>query len=911
MTKRMQYVGIGAFLLVLVSTFFAVIIDAFVDYYFFDSLGFSKVFWTYFTTEYIVRILFFALFILFGGLNLYAAYRMMPQRHLVFALGQLTFPTRIARWVLVVVMAFMAWTLSTYPASHWLDVLMYMNQSPFGKTDPIFGRDISFFMFSLPFFEMLRNYLTAMLFVTFFITAGAYFVGRGIVFAPQAVSVSVSAKTHAMILLSVFFAIQIFSFWLGRFELLFSPEGLVYGMTYVDQKIRVPGYDIRMVICVLGIALCMWGIVKGAVRLPLAGLALLILAGILFSSLLPSFVQRFSVDPNELERERVYLNHHIQSTRAAYWLNEIEEKPYPVDYTLTRNDLKKNRLTIENIPLWDYRPLLETYTQIQAIRPYYDFNDIDIARYNFNGDYRQIMLAARELDQKRLPPDSQTWVNKTFIYTHGYGVVASPVNVFTQEGLPELFIRDIPPRMIVDLKLDRPEIYFGERTNEPIVVRAGTEEFDYPFGEKNVFTTYQEKTGVNVRSLFRRAIFSIHFGTINYLITDYILPESQVVYYRNIHERVRILAPFLTFDKDPYITVVDGRLYWIYDAYTTSSRYPYARPYKKGINYMRNSVKVVIDAYNGDTTFYTVGEQRDPLIRAYQKIFPDLFVSFDRMPEGLRSQVRYPQDIFDVQASMFRIYHMSDPVMFYNREDVWEFPSERVFGAAQTMESYYTILRFPEEKQEEFILMMPFTPSKRDNMIAWLSGRSDKENYGNLLLFRFPRGELVFGPMQIEARIDQTADIAQQLALWDQAGTRVLRGSQLVIPVENSILYIKPLFLRAVEGKLPELRRVLVSDGNRVVMEEGLQEALDSLLGENTPRAASRQAIEAAAALPVKDKSGRSIQELAKSALDRYERAHRFLREGNWAKYGEETEKLRDDLKKLSDAGVVRPLDKD
>ncbi|OPL15813.1 MAG: hypothetical protein AVO39_06895 [delta proteobacterium MLS_D] len=914
MSKPMKYIGIGLALLLVISALFDTIIEAFVNFYFFDSLNFSSVFWTYFTTEYIIQILFFLVFLGFGGINLYIAYRSTQQRITIIDMGQVSLPVRALQWGLFLLLAFMAWAISSYPASNWLEVLMYLNRSPFGQSDPVFGRDISFYFFSLPVFEMLRNYTTAVLFVTVIVTTGAYVIARGVIFTPQNVTVSPAVKMHGIFFLAVFFTIQLFTYWLARYELLFSADGVVYGMNYVDEKIRVPVYNGLIVVCFAGIVLAALGMIKRSLKQPLAGLGVLIVSIIIFSGLLPSFVQRFSVDPNELQRERPYLDNHIQSTRSAYGLDEIEEKPYPVDYSLTREDLKNNRLTIENIPLWDSRPLLETYTQIQAIRPYYDFNDIDIARYNLDGDYRQIMLAPRELDQKRLSPDSQTWVNKTFIYTHGYGLVASPVNVFTEEGLPELFIRDIPPRKTVDLDLDRPEIYFGERTNEPVVVRSGTEEFDYPYGERNVFTMYQEKTGVAVGSLFRRLIFSINFGTINYLITDYILPDSQLLYYRNIHERVSLLAPFLSFDHDPYITIVDGRLYWIYDAYTTSSRYPYSRPYAQNVNYIRNSVKVVIDAYNGTTHFYTIGEKKDPLIRAYADVFPDLFLPIEEMPEGLRAQIRYPQDLFDVQSSMFRIYHMSDPVMFYNREDVWELPKERVFGSAQTMESYYTILRFPEKKREEFILLMPFTPSNRDNMIAWLSGRSDGDNYGSLLLFRFPRGELVFGPMQIEARIDQTAEIAQQLALWDQAGTRVLRGSQLVIPIENSVLYIKPLFLRAVEGRLPELRRVLASDGTRVVMEAGLDQALDRLFGETIPLEAM-PAVEAV--LP--DSSMRpgttaplqTLQEHARRALDRYESAQRSIREGNWSKYGEEIEKLRKDLQKLIDAGAVRPLDAD
>lgn len=908
MPRTMKYIGIGFLVLVVFSSFFDTLIEAFAHFYFFDSLGFSSVFWTYFLTEYVIHGLFFLAAFMFVGLNMAAAWRLAPPRSRLLDLGQVTLPMKAVQWGSALFLVLIAWLISAYPASHWMDVLLYLERSPFGIGDPIFGKDISFYLFSLPFFEMVRNFLMAVFFISVVAVAASYFILGGIILTPQNISVQPAVKAHAAFLLALFFLLQIFNYWLSRYGLLFSPEAIVFGITYVDERIRVPVYSGLMVICAIGFALALLGLAKRSFRPPLGALGLLVVSIIVFSGLLPTFVQRFSVDPNELERELVYLGHHIQSTRDAYGLNDIVEKPFPVDYSLTRDDLKNNRLTIENIPLWDYRPLMDTYTQIQAIRPYYDFNDIDIARYDFDGDYRQIMLAPRELDQRRLPADSQTWVNKTFVYTHGYGVVASPVNVFTEEGLPELFIRDIPPRVTVELDLDRPEIYFGERTNETIIVRAGTEEFDYPYGEQNVFTTYQEETGVNVGSLFRRLIFSFYFGTINYLITDYILPESQIVYFRNIHQRVRTLAPFLSFDHDPYITVVDGRLYWIYDAYTTTSRYPYSRPYSQDLNYIRNSVKVVIDVYNGETSFYTIDTEKDPLIRAYTRVFPDLFKPIEQMPQGQRDQVRYPQDLFDVQASMFRTYHMRDPVMFYNREDVWEFPRERVFGSAQTMESYYTILRFPDEKEEEFMLMIPFTPSNRDNMISWLSGRSDGDNYGTLLLFRFPRGELVFGPMQIEARIDQTAEIAQQLALWDQAGTRVLRGSQLVIPVENSILYIKPLFLRAVEGRLPELRRVLASDGNRVVMEAGLELALERLLSDRPLPAAPP----VDAALPgvvrerIADTPIASIQELARRALDRYERSQRLLRDGNWSEYGEEIRKLREDLQKLADMDALR-----
>ncbi len=901
MPKAIKFIMIAFFGFIIISAFSGIVFQALIDYYFFDSLVFVPVFWKYFTSQYVVQAIFLASFLVIGGANVIVAYRSSKYVNRTLDLGAMGVNFKVLRLVFMALFVLIGWFLSMYPSSHWLEVLMYLRQSPFGSTDPIFERDIAFYVFSLPVFEMLRNFLTVSLVFTVIATAVVYYYREGILIAPQAVHIAPHVRAHAGILLALFFAVQIFDYWLSRYALLFSTEGIVYGMTYVDDKIKVFAYNAMIAVCIVGIVLSLIGYMRRSFKQPVIALGLLIAGSVLLSHMLPGLVQRFSVTPNELEREGPYLVNHIQTTRNAYGLNDIEEKAYPVDYNLSMSDIRNNRLTIENVPLWDYRPLLDTYTQIQAIRPYYDFNDIDIARYIMNNEYRQMMLAVRELDQRRLSGDSQTWVNKTFIYTHGYGVVASPVNVFTEEGLPELFIRDIPPRSTVDVGVERPEIYFGERTNEPVVVNASIQEFDYPYGETNVFSTYLEETGVAVGSFFRRLMFAIHFGSINYLITDYITPESRIVYYRNIHQRVRKLAPFLTFDNDPYITIVDGRLYWIYDAYTATDRYPYSKPYGRGMNYVRNSVKVIIDAYNGDTKFYVIQEDRDPLIRAYMAVFPELFVPISEMPQGLRDQIRYPQDLFDIQSSMFRIYHMHDPTMFYNREDVWEFPRERVAGAAQTMESYYTILRLPEERLEEFLLMIPFTPSNRDNMIAWLSGRSDGDHYGKLLLYRFPRGELVFGPMQIEARIDQTAEIAQQLALWDQAGTRVIRGSLLVIPLENSILYIKPLFLRAVEGRLPELRRVLVSDGNRVVMEAGLDIALERLFGDRP--AIARGGEGEVPGLPAVPETVpiQTFRQMAQQALERYERAQQYLREGDFAGYGAEIDALRRELQRMAD----------
>ncbi|HZV47939.1 MAG TPA: UPF0182 family protein, partial [Thermodesulfovibrionales bacterium] len=601
----------------------------------------------------------------------------------------------------------------------------------------------------------------------------------------------------------------------------------------------------------------------------------------------PYVLQKFKVAPNELALESPFIEQNIKFTRLGYNLDKIEVRPFDVDYNLSGKDIEKNDATIKNIRLWDHSPLLRTYSQLQQIRTYYKFADVDNDRYAINGEYMQVMLAPRELSYNDLP--SKNWINERLIFTHGNGITLGPVSRISREGLPEFIIKDIPPVSEVDLKVTRPEIYYGELSNNYVIVKTKVPEFSYPTSEGNVYTTYEGSGGVRLGSLFKRALFSVKFKTEKILLSSDISGESKILYYRNILDRVRTVAPFLLFDQDPYMIVTkEGRLVWIVDAYTVSSRMPYSKPTERRINYIRNSVKVVIDAYNGSLGFY-VSDPSDILIKVYSKIFPDIFKSLQEMPDELRQHIRYPHRLLQIQASMFAAYHMTDPKVFYNKENLWEVPA---FGEV-LMEPYYTIMKLPGEKKEEYILLLPYTPAKRDNLAAWFAARCDEPNYGELLIYTFPRDRLIFGPKQVDARINQDSYISQQLTLWDQRGSDVIRGSLLVIPIERSLLYVQPLYLAASDKVgLPELRRVIVAYENDVVMEENLELALQRLFG-------AKKAIVGKADGTAEDIKSTSA-ELAKEAMRVFERAIELQRQGNWAGYGEEIKKLEQLLKRIA-----------
>jgi len=630
----------------------------------------------------------------------------------------------------------------------------------------------------------------------------------------------------------------------------------------------------------------------------LVALGVLLAANVLGLGVVPNVMQRLRVVPNEMVAERPYIEQNIKYTRLAYGLDRIKEEEFPAEETLRAEDLLKNDATIKNIRLWDRRPLLVTYAQLQEIRTYYKFVDVDNDRYMVDGQLRQVMLSARELSYRNLP--SRIWINERLTYTHGYGIVMGPVNRITPEGLPDFWIKDIPPASTGPIKVTRPEIYYGEIANDVggdyVFVKTRAQELDYPAGDKNVYTSYTGQGGVPVQSVFRKMLFALRFGDIKILLSNDIIGESRVMYHRDIEERVKKAAPFIQFDRDPYLVVgQDGRLVWIIDGYTTSNKFPYSEPVRGMGNYIRNSVKTVVDAYHGTLAFY-LSDPADPVVATYAKAFPGLFQPLSAMPADLQPHIRYPQGMFTIQARMYATYHMQDPQVFYNKEDLWNIPKHMVEGQEREMEPYYTIMRLPGEKAEEYVLLSLFNPSKKDNMIAWMAARSDGPDYGKLTAYNFPKQKLIYGPRQIDARIDQDSVISQQLTLWSQRGSQVIRGSMLAIPIEKSLLYVQPLYLAAEKGSLPELKRVIVSMGNQIAMEENLEAALAQLFGIGG-KALARTATPGLAGQPGPQETG--VRGLADQAWQQYSRAQELLRQGNFAAYGEEVKRLEATLKIL------------
>jgi uncharacterized membrane protein (UPF0182 family) len=876
-------------LLPLVSSFLGLA----VDWLFFAETGYTAVFTRTLAAKIGLGVSFglaLAAFVIMNALLVRRA--AFPRRQFHFGEGAIQpFSTDlIDRFLMPIVLigaALLAMTAGQWGAHQWQEFLLFDQGKAVGIADPILGKDLGFYFFTLPFIRTLRGFSGFILVLTTLITALLYFLRGGIVTSERGISLQPAVKRHLAVLAGLVLVNTGFGFYLDTFQLLFSNGGAVYGANYTDVHARLPVYRALAVTFIAAAPLLIAGAWKGSWRLallPLAAAAALYVAGIM---LYPSALQQFKVAPNELALETPYISHNIRFTRMGFDLDKIEMSPFDVDYNLTARDVEKNDATIKNVRLWDHVPLLRTYSQLQQIRTYYKFYDVDNDRYTVNGDYSQIMLSPRELSYADLP--SRNWINERLIFTHGNGFAMGPVSRISKEGLPEFTVKDIPPvSQAPEIRITRPEIYYGELSNDYVIVKTREAEFSYPTTEKNIYTTYEGRGGVGIGSLPRRALFAVKFGTEKILLSSDIQPESRILYYRNIGERVNAVAPFLFFDQDPYMVVRDdGRLVWIVDAYTVSGGLPYSRPAGR-FNYIRNSVKAVVDAYDGSMNFY-INDPDDVLVRAYDRIFPTLFQPLSRMPEDLRRHIRYPHRFLQIQASLFASYHMTDPQVFYNKENLWEVPQHE----GRTMEPYYTVMKLPGEKKEEYILLLPFTPAKRDNLAAWITARCDGPQYGKIIAYTFPRDRLIYGPKQIDARINQDSAISQQLTLWSQRGSQVIRGSLLVIPMERSLLYVQPLYLASADkGSLPELRRVIVAYENEVVMEENLELALFKLFGGKRPeqgkpaRAVARETVAPA--------------ELARQALKAYERALELQRQGNWAGYGEQIRSLEEILRRLA-----------
>jgi uncharacterized protein len=878
----------------------------------FETLGLTGVFWLRIVWQVSIWLGTVAIYGTFLGFNYWLALRLTSDRRFRFLESSEFEPytQQIANYIVAIVIFFTALSVANLSAAAWELFPRFINATEFKRFDPIYNEDLGFYIFRLPLLDSLENWWLTLL-ITGLVISTVVYVFKGILrFDWQWKNLIIEQqwqkfitkpiKVHLSLLLAAIAIDIAIDFWLERYELLYSSHGVVWGADYTDTHARLFAFWVMIFASIL---LGIWLIAatwSNSLLRPVYGIGVYALILVAVNGTYPVLQQRFVVEPNELTKETPYIKHNIEFTRQAYDLAKINNQDYQLasldNPNANANVLSKNKATIDNIRLWDYRPLLSTYRQLQEIRFYYRFNDIDVDRYILNGDYRQVMLSAREFDYTRVPSSAKTWVNQRLKYTHGYGLVMNPVNEVTPDGLPVLFVKNIPPVSQTDLKITEPAIYYGELTDDYIYTGMDTYEFDYPRGDENAFTKYDGLGGVPLNNWWRRLVYAYEQSSLKILISNYFTPNSRIHYHRQISERVDHVAPFLKYDSDPYLVVVNGRLKWIIDAYTTSDRYPYAEAVAQEqetklitdqqTNYIRNPVKVVVDAKDGTMQFYVVDEN-EPILATYRKIFPQLFKSSASIPPEIQAHFRYPQDLFEIQAKMYLSYHVEDPQVFYNREDDWRFATELEGDRQQQVEPDYLIMKLPGSTSGEFALILPFTPVNRDNMIAWMAARSDGANYGKLNVYEFPKQELIYGPFQIEARIDQAPEIAEQITLWSQRGSRVIRGDILVIPINGSLLYVQPLYLSAEQGELPELTRVIVAYDTEIVMTPTLEQSLAAIFDQVPPGLIDSD-------IPAINSA------TGESALKIYQQAQEALQKGDWVNYGRYQQQLQDILRELN-----------
>jgi uncharacterized membrane protein (UPF0182 family) len=805
-------------------------IDFVADWLWFGEVGYRQVYATEISTRATAGAVAFLLTVAWLTLHVRLALAAISPAPVTFTTREgftVALPTRDqVRPLVMVLVAVASFLVASFVSAQWMTLLSWWHQTPFNVADPVLGRDAAFYVFTLPALELTRGLLLGLIVLAIAGAGGLYFVAGQIALTPFGIRVEDRARAHLTWLAAAFFLVLALGAWLSRLQEIVNPSGIIQGASYADAHARMPAALALTAAAIVAAGLAIASATLKSTRyliIAAAVYAVTLLAGEGYAAAL----QRFVVTPNEQVRETPFMEYNIAATRRAFALDQVDERELPGESSLTRQSIDANRGTIDNVRLWDHQPLLETFGQLQEIRPYYDFVSVDNDRYLINGQSRQVMLSARELNPASL--SNRTWINERLVFTHGHGITLGPVNEVTADGLPVLFVRDLPPVTTVDLNITQPGIYFGEVANDYVIVRTRAEEFDYPKGEDNVYTQYAGSGGIPIGSLWNKLLFALHFRSYQILLSDDITDESRLMFDRQIRRRVSKIAPFLVLDEDPYPVVSDGRIFWIQDAYTVTDRYPYASS-AGSVNYIRNSVKVIIDAYHGTVSFYHA-DTTDPIAQTVARIFPGLMRPLSEMPEDLRRHVRYPEGIFQIQAAVYATYHMTNPAVFYNKEDQWEAPAVDSGGESRRMEPYYTMMKLPGEQAAEFIQMLPFTPRRRDNLASWMVARSDGEHYGKLQVFQFPKQTLVFGPAQVVARINQDQVIAPQITLWNQQGSQVIQGTLMVIPIEQSLIYVRPLYLRAQTGRIPELTRVIVAYQNRIVMEPTLDLAIARLFG--------------------------------------------------------------------------------
>jgi len=880
--------------------------DWIVEWLWLGGLGYEQVFWTIKGTQ----------FLLLGGALLVALLFVLPNMHYLSKqartidfsqspMAQLNLDRLTGRQFKTIFYSFgiifslffafayyMQW--DSYFRFHWSET--------FDKVDPVFGLDIGFYVFRLPFLETVQNSLSILVFFITLVTLVFYLYSGSLTLqGSTGISARTSVRRHLSMNIGIWLLLLAWGYYLERYQLLYNESGVVFGAGYTDITIVLPVLWIMVIACLVLAVLAFMQYLSSNFKWLMVGGVATALIGIVGQTVIPTMVQKFQVEPNELQLETPYLEYNIEQTRQAYKLDEITEREYNARDTLTWANLQNNTTTLQNIRLWDPRLVIQTYRQLQEIRLYYQFYNVTLDRYHTEEGYLQMMIAARELSDE-LPEQADTWVNRHLQYTHGYGMVMSPVAQIGAQGDPRMIVKDLPPVSELDLEVGRAGIYYGDHDPSYKLVNTDIQELDYPSGDENVYTNYDGDGGVPIDGFFEKLLFAWEFGDINLLLTDYIREGSKIQFWRSVRQRVRRTAPFLQFQDDPYMILVDGNLKWIQDAYTTSPHYPYSERFNGQLNYIRNSVKVVVDAYHGTVDFYAI-EEDDPILNVYRDIFPNMFKPLDEMPEGVKSHIKYPKTLFEVQMQIFNTYHMTEPQVFYNNEDLWTRPNEKYGGQQIKMEPYYVLSKLPGDDELQYMLISPLTPNNRDNMIAWMTAKSDFPQYGEVEVFKLPKERLIFGPAQIEAKIDQDTEISRQLALWDQRGSRVIRGNLMIIPIEDSFIYVEPVFLIAEGVDIPQLQRVIVTVGERVVMEPTLDLALESLFGER-PEERIMATTEQVARPDTAQFQGVATQQVPATSAELeafrslWREAQQALQAGNWELFGEkmrEIEELIDD----------------
>ena len=716
-------------------------------------------------------------------------------------------------------------------SANWETFRISLASVPFGYSDPQFGRDVGFFVFQLPAMNLIADWLTGVLMLTIVLSFAVHILDGAIQPWERLKGFAPHVKAHLSVLLALLVATFGFKYWISIWELNFSKFGQIVGAGYTDIHARIPAYQILIAVSLATAVALLLNIRYKGWRLPLISLGVWVAASILLGAVWPGLMQQFIVAPNEASAEAPYIERNITMTRKAFGLEDVEGQKFPAAETLTAADVVADRETLKNVRLWDPTIVAQSYSQLQSIRPYYEFPDVDVDRYTIDGRRQQVLVSAREMNSALLPDQAQTWVNRHLVYTHGFGLVMSSVSESDSRGMPKFIIGDVPPRTATDLETKQPRLYYGEDTKDYVIVDTGIKEFDFPLGDRNAEYQYKGSGGVPVGGFVSRVAWALHLGSSQILFSEYVKPESRVLMRRDLTSRLEALAPWLAYENDPYPVLVDGRIIWVIDAYTSSENFPYSEGLPDSTtNYLRNSVKITVDAFDGTTKFYAF-DSEDPVLKAWSSVFPTLMIPGDKIPAEIRDHFRYPEGLFTAQAEIYRTYHMTDPRVFYNKEDQWEIPGTR---QGKTMHPFFVLMRLPGKTQEQFYIMQPYTPRNRDNMIGWVAANSDPESYGERTVYQFPKERVVLGPEQVSARINQDALISPQLSLWGQRGSRAIFGNMLVVPIKDSIVYIQPLYLQAEQTAIPELTRVIVVYADKVEMERTLEAALLKVFGQES-----------------------------------------------------------------------------